>query len=108
MLRENLAAQIGKTIKRGEGIENGIFIENNITGIQVWKPTKKKKNRKENKKKSKQAKLHEGDQMPKEGAGGEEGERASAGVSGSPEQSAKKDSSASSSLGISKLRSKPR
>ena len=40
------------------------------------------------------------------GAGGEEGERASAGVAGSLEQSAEKDSSASSSLGISKLRSK--
>ena len=42
------------------------------------------------------------------GAGGEEGERASVGVAGSPEQSVEKDSSASSSLGISKLRSKPR
>ena len=41
------------------------------------------------------------------GAEGEEGERASAEVVGSPEQSAEKDSSASSSLGISKLRSKP-
>ena len=41
------------------------------------------------------------------GAEGEEGERASAGVVGSPEQSAEKESSASSSLGISKLRSKP-
>ena len=44
--------------------------------------------------------------MSEEGAGGEEGERASAGVSSSPEQSVEKDSSASSSLGISKLRSK--
>ena len=41
------------------------------------------------------------------GAEDEEGERASAGVFGSPEQSAEKDSSTSSSLGISKLRSKP-
>ena len=38
---------------------------------------------------------------------GEEGERGSAGAAGSPEQSVEKDSSASSSLGISKLRSKP-
>ena len=45
--------------------------------------------------------------MSEEGAGGEEGERASVGVSGYPEQSAEKDSSASSSLGISKFRSKP-
>ena len=41
------------------------------------------------------------------GAEGEEGERASAGVVGSQEQSAKKDSFASSSLRISNLRSKP-
>ena len=68
----------------------------------VRSPPKKK-----NKKIKKQAKLHDGDQMLEEGAGGEEGERASAGVFGSLEQSAEKDSSASSSLGISKLRSKP-
>ena len=65
----------------------------------------KKKNKKN--KKHKQAKLHEGDQTSKEGAGGEEGERASAGVFSSPEQSEEKDFSASSSLEISKLRSKP-
>ena len=59
------------------------------------------------KKKHKQAKLHEGDQTSEEGAGGEEGERTSAGVSGSPEQSTEKDSFAFLSLGISKLRSKP-
>ena len=59
-------------------------------------------------KKLKQAKLHEGDQASEEGVEGEEGERASTGVFGSPEQSVEKDSSASSSLGISKLRSKPR
>ena len=41
------------------------------------------------------------------GAEGGEGEQASAGVFGSPEQSAEKDFSASSSLGMSKLRSKP-
>ena len=41
------------------------------------------------------------------GAEGEEREQASAGVVGSPEQSTEKDSSASSSLGISKLRFKP-
>ena len=41
------------------------------------------------------------------GVEGEEGERASAGVVGSPEQLAEKASFASLSLGISKLRSKP-
>ena len=41
------------------------------------------------------------------GAEGEEGERASAVVAGSPEKPTEKDSSTSSSLGISKLRSKP-
>ena len=41
------------------------------------------------------------------GAEGEEGERASSGVAGSLEQLAEKDSFASSSLGISKLRFKP-
>ena len=43
------------------------------------------------------------------GAGpeGEEGEQVSIGVAGSPKQSAEKDSSASSSLGMSKLGSKP-
>ena len=40
-------------------------------------------------------------------AEGEEGERALVEEARSPEQSAEKDSSASSSLGISKLRSKP-
>ena len=40
-------------------------------------------------------------------AEGEEGERALAGAACSPEQSVEKDSSASTSLGISKLRSKP-
>ena len=71
--------------------------------LKVRSPPKKNKKNK----KCKQAKLHEGDQTLEEGAGGEEGERASAGVPGSPEQSLEKDSSASSSLGISKLRSKP-
>ena len=41
------------------------------------------------------------------GVEGKEGKRASAGVAGSPEQSAEMDSSASSLLRISKLRSKP-
>ena len=72
-----------------------------VSGVRS-PPIKKTKN-----KKQKQAKLHEGDQTSEEGAGGEEGERASAGVFGSPEQSAEKDSSASSSLRISKLRFKP-
>ena len=97
----NQAAKIGKTINRGEGIENGVFIENDITCIRGSKPADKKKNNKQ-----KQAKLHEGDQTLEEGVGGEEGERASVEVFGSPEQLVEKDSS-SSSLGISKLRSKP-
>ena len=81
-------------------------LKNDITCIQGSKPAKKKKKKKRENKKRKQAKLHEGDQTSEEGAGGEEGERASAGVFGSLEQSAEKDSSASSSLGISNLRSK--
>ena len=77
----NQAAQIGKIIKRGEGIENGVLIENDITCIQGSKPAKKKTKKN---KKHKQVKLHEGDHTSEEGAGGEEGERASAGVFGSP------------------------
>ena len=84
-------------------MENGVFIENDIKYIRGSKPNVKKK---KNKQTNKQAKLYEGVQTSKEGAGGEEGKQASAGVFGSPEQSAEKDSSASSSLGISKLRSK--
>ena len=64
------------------------------------KPNKKKQT-------NKQAKICAGGQTSEEGAEGEEGEWASAGVSGSPEQSAERDSSASSSLGMSKLRSRP-
>ena len=60
-------------------------------------------------KKKKQAKLYKEAQMSAAGLGteGEERERASAGVAGSPEQSAEKEFYAFSSLGISKLRSKP-
>ena len=56
-----------------------------------------------------QAELYKGAQTSGAGLGaeGEEGERASAGAAGSPEQSTENDSSASSSLGISKLRSNP-
>ena len=63
---------------------------------------KKKKNN------NKQAKICAGDQTSKEGVEGKEGEWALAGVSGSPEWSAERDSSASSLLGMSKLKSKPR
>ena len=61
------------------------------------------------KKRIKQAKLYKEAQTSSAGlrAEGEEGERASIGVASSPKQSTEKDSSASSSLGISKLRSKP-
>ena len=71
---------------------------NCITYISGSKPKVKKK----------QAKLYKEAQTSGAGseAEGEEGERASAEAAGSPEQSAEKDSSASSSLEISKLRSK--
>ena len=65
-----------------------------------------KARQKKKKKKQQQSKLHKGDQTSEEGTRGEEGEWTSAGLSGSPEQSAEKESSSSSSLGISKLRSK--
>ena len=73
-----------------------------ISGVQS--PTKKNK-----KTKKQQAKLYKGVQASgaEVGTEGEEGERTSAGVFGSPEQSVGKDSSTFSSLGISKLRSKP-
>ena len=64
----------------------------------VPSPTKKKND-------DKKAKIYAGSQTS-EGAEGEEGEWASVGVSGSPELSAERDSSASSSLG--KLKSRPR
>ena len=54
-----------------------------------------------------QAKMCAGDQASEGGAEGEEGEWASAGMSGSPEHSAERDSSTSSSLGMSKLKSRP-
>ena len=56
------------------------------------------------KKKKKKAKSYKGVQASgaEVGAKGEEGERTSAGVFGSPKHSAEKDSSASLSLGISK------
>ena len=71
-----------------------MFIENDVTYISGSKPDKKKKKTK--------TKLWEGVQMSDEGAVGEEGERASTDVLGSPEQSTEKDPSTSSSLGISK------
>ena len=43
----NQADQIGKTIKRGEGIEKGVFIENEITCIQGSKPAEKKNKNKQ-------------------------------------------------------------
>ena len=59
-------------------------------------------------KRKKQANLHKEAQSSSAGlvVEGEEGERASTETDGSSEQSTEKDSSASSSLGISKLRSK--
>ena len=48
-----------------------------------------------------------GDQALEGGVEGEEGEWASVGVSGSPEYPAEKDSSASSLLGMSRLKSRP-
>ena len=48
-----------------------------------------------------------GDQASEEGAEGEEGEGPSVGVFGSPEYSAERHFSASSTLGMSKLKSRP-
>ena len=72
---------------------------NDITYIRGSKPKVKKK----------QAELYKEAQTLGAGLGaeGEEGKQASAEVAGSPEQSTEKDSSVSSLLGISKLRSKP-
>ena len=80
-----------------------MFIKEKATYVLVPMPNKKKKK----KKNKKQAKVCVEGQTSKEGAEGEEGEWASAGVSGSPEKSAERNSSASSSLGMSKLRSRP-
>ena len=66
-----------------------------------------KKKKKKNNNNNKQAKICAGDHTSEEGAEGEEGEWASTRVSGSPEWSAERDSSASSSLGMSKLKSRP-
>ena len=80
-----------KKCKHNE-IQNGIFIDKNVAYILGSKPSVKRK----------QAELD------KEVQASEEGERASGGVFGSPEQSAERDPSASSSLGMSKLKFKPR
>ena len=60
----------GAVKKKGNGIKNGGFIDSNIAHNSGSKPGMKRK----------QVKLHEGVQMLE----GEEGERASAGVFGSP------------------------
>ena len=70
-----------------------------------WVPSPIQKKKKKNN--NKQTKICAGDQTSEEGAEGEEGEWASTGVSGSPEWSAERDSSASSSLRMSKLKSRP-
>ena len=76
-----------------------IKAKNDVTYILGSKPKVDKK----------QAELYKEAQTSSAGLGaeGEEGERASARATGSPEKSAEKDSFASSLLGISKLRSKP-
>ena len=76
------------------GYSLSIKAKNSITYILGSKPKVDKK----------QAKLYKEAQASGVGLGveGEEGE-----LAGSPEQSAEKDSSASSSMGMSKLRSKP-
>ena len=96
--RATQGAQLKKRKKienkgKNNEVKNGVFIDSNVTYIPGLKPGVKRK----------QAKLYKGVQTLED----EEGERASAGVFGSPEQSAEKDPSGSSSLGISKLRSKP-
>ena len=68
---------------------------------------KKKKGKKKIKFDVMHVKMCAGDQASEGGVEGEEGEGASVGVFGSPEYSAERDSLASSSLGMSKLKSKP-
>ena len=97
-LRQSNPRGAVKKKRRNKGknneVKSGVFIDSNVTYIPGSKPDLKRK----------QEKLYKGVQTLK----GEERERASAEVFGSPEQSAEKDPSASSSLGISMLRSKPR
>ena len=81
-----------------------MFIKEKAAYVLGPKPNKKKKKNNNN---NKQAKVCAEGQTSEEGAEGEEGEWASTGVSGSPEKSTERDSSASSSLGMSKLRSRP-
>ena len=72
-----------KNASRGESGErkNEYSLRKKLHMSWVPRPTKKKKTKNNNK----QAKICAGDQTSGEGAEGEEGEWASAGVSGSPE-----------------------
>ena len=91
-----------KSASRGESgeIKNEYSLRKKLHMSWVPSSTKKEKI-------NKQAKICARDQTSEEGAEGEEGEWASAGVSGSPKQCAERDSSASSWLGMSKWRSRP-
>ena len=88
--------------KSGE-VKNEYLLRKRLHASWVPGPTKKKKTKRNY---DKQLKIHPEDQTSEEGVEGEEGEGASAGVFGSPEYSTERDSSASSSLGMSKLKSK--
>ena len=90
-------------------MENGAFIKYQSPKRQYICLGSGTQGKKKKKKKKEKATLYKEAQASGAGLGaeGEEGEWTSAGVVGSPEQSAEKDSSASSSLGMSKLRSKP-
>ena len=72
---------------RGESgeIKNEYSLRKRLHMFGVPSPTKEKQKKKTKKKNNKQAKICAGDQTSKEGAEGEEGEWASAGVSGSSE-----------------------
>ena len=96
------------TSRSESGEKKWIFIKKKATYVLGPKPNKKKKDKKkEIKIDVRQVKMCARDQASEGEAGGEEGEWASSGMSGSPEYSAERDSSASSSLGMSKLKSRP-
>ena len=94
-----------KSTSRGESgeIKNEYSLKKMLHMSWVSSPAKKKQQKNNNK----QAKICAGDQTSEEGAEGEEGEWASARVYGYPKWFAERDSSASSSLGRSKLKSRP-
>ena len=97
-----------KCTSRGKNgkVKNEHLLRKRLHASWVIGPTKKKGKNKI-KFDAMQVKMCAGDQASEGGVEGEEGEGASAGVFDSPEYSAERDSSASSSLGMSKLKSRP-